>query len=93
MASLILNGTAITVNAPPDTPLLWDLRDHLKLTGTKFGCGASLCGACTVHVDGVATRSCVEQSNFHDFSYAVFALTGKRIRSTPLEDGGVRFAG
>jgi isoquinoline 1-oxidoreductase subunit alpha len=59
MVSLFLNGKAVTVDAAPDTPLLWVLRDHLKLTGTKFGCGASLCGACTVHLDGVATRSCV----------------------------------
>ena len=59
MASLLLNGKTVTVDAAPDTPLLWVLRDHLKLTGTKFGCGAALCGACTVHLDGVATRSCV----------------------------------
>ena len=59
MASLLLNGRTVTVDAAPDTPLLWVLRDHLKLTGTKFGCGAALCGACTVHLDGVATRSCV----------------------------------
>jgi len=59
MVSLFLNGKAVIVDAAPDTPLLWVLRDHLKLTGTKFGCGASLCGACTVHLDGVATRSCV----------------------------------
>ena len=47
------------INLAPDTPLLWALRDHLGLTGTKFGCGMSLCGSCTVHVDGQATRSCV----------------------------------
>ena len=58
MATLLLNGKSVTVDAAPDTPLLWVLRDHLNLTGTKFGCGAGLCGACTVHVDGVATRSC-----------------------------------
>ena len=59
MASLNLNGKTVQVDAAPDTPLLWVLRDHLGMTGTKFGCGAALCGACTVHVDGVATRSCV----------------------------------
>jgi isoquinoline 1-oxidoreductase alpha subunit len=59
MSTLQLNGKTVTVEAPPDTPLLWVLRDHLGLTGTKFGCGAALCGACTVHLDGSATRSCV----------------------------------
>ena len=54
-----VNGTDRTVDVDDDTPLLWVLRDVLGMTGTKFGCGAALCGACTVHVDGVATRSCV----------------------------------
>lgn len=56
---LNVNGTTHTVDVPPDMPLLWVLRDVLGLTGTKYGCGAALCGACTVHLDGVATRSCV----------------------------------
>jgi isoquinoline 1-oxidoreductase alpha subunit len=59
MSTLQLNGKTINVEAPADTPLLWVLRDHLGMTGTKFGCGVSLCGACTVHLDGAATRSCV----------------------------------
>ena len=49
----------VNVDAEADTPLLWVLRDHLGMTGTKFGCGMALCGACTVHIDGAATRSCV----------------------------------
>ena len=57
--SLIVNGTASPVNVSADTPLLWVLRDTLGLTGTKFGCGRALCGACTVHLDGEAVRSCV----------------------------------
>jgi isoquinoline 1-oxidoreductase alpha subunit len=59
MTALQVNGRAVNVDAAPDTPLLWVLRDHLGMNGTKFGCGASLCGACTVHLDGTATRSCV----------------------------------
>jgi isoquinoline 1-oxidoreductase subunit alpha len=55
---LTINGTQKTITASPDTPLLWVLRDELNLKGTKFGCGAGLCGACTVHIDGVATRAC-----------------------------------
>ena len=57
--SLTVNGTRRSVQAGPDTPLLWVLRDTLGLTGTKFGCGKALCGACTVHLDGDAIRSCV----------------------------------
>jgi isoquinoline 1-oxidoreductase alpha subunit len=55
---LTVNGKAVRVNAEPDTPLLWVVREHLKLTGTKYGCGVAACGACTVHVDGKAVRSC-----------------------------------
>ena len=54
-----INGTAHSIDVDGDTPLLWVLRDVLGMTGTKFGCGAALCGACTVHIDGVATRSCI----------------------------------
>ncbi|MFZ1428311.1 MAG: (2Fe-2S)-binding protein [Geminicoccaceae bacterium] len=58
MFSLTVNGKTVEVDAEPDTPLLWVLRDNVGLVGTKFGCGIAQCGACTVHVDGTATRSC-----------------------------------
>ncbi len=70
MAKFFVNGDPVDFRAAPDTPLLWALRDHLGLTGTKFGCGMALCGACTVHVDGEATRSCVTP---------VSAIEGKRV--------------
>ncbi len=59
MTTLKINGKSVTVNAEPDTPLLWVLRGELKMTGTKYGCGVALCGACTVHLNGEAVRSCV----------------------------------
>jgi isoquinoline 1-oxidoreductase alpha subunit len=70
MASLTINGTATNFDVPDDMPLLWVLRDVAGLTGTKFGCGVSLCGACTVHVDGQAVRACVTP---------VSAVAGKKI--------------
>ncbi|HKE38705.1 MAG TPA: (2Fe-2S)-binding protein [Casimicrobiaceae bacterium] len=70
MVILDLNGKTVSVDAEPDTPLLWVLRDYLDLTGTKFGCGMALCGACTVHLDGQPTRSCVTP---------VSAVAGKKI--------------
>lgn len=68
--SLKVNGTTHTLDVEPDAPLLWVIRDELGLTGTKFGCGIASCGCCTVHVDGVATRSCV---------MPVSAVAGKEI--------------
>jgi isoquinoline 1-oxidoreductase alpha subunit len=59
VTSFVLNGKSVTVDDDPSTPLLWVIRDSLGLTGTKFGCGMALCGACTVHLDGNAIRSCV----------------------------------
>ena len=59
MTTINVNNQSLNVEAADDTPLLWVLRDHLGMTGTKFGCGMALCGACTVHLDGVAIRSCV----------------------------------
>jgi isoquinoline 1-oxidoreductase subunit alpha len=58
MVAFNVNGKRVSVDAEADTPLLWVIREHLKLTGTKFGCGAGLCGACTVHLNGRAVRSC-----------------------------------
>jgi isoquinoline 1-oxidoreductase alpha subunit len=70
MARLTINGRAHDIDVDPDTPLLWAIRDHVGLTGTKYGCGIAQCGACTVHIDGVATRSC---------SFPVSAAEGKQI--------------
>jgi isoquinoline 1-oxidoreductase alpha subunit len=58
MANLTINGKAFNVDVEPDTPLLWAIRENIGLTGTKYGCGIAQCGACTVHIDGVAMRSC-----------------------------------
>jgi isoquinoline 1-oxidoreductase alpha subunit len=70
MAAFFVNGKQVSVKAEPDATLLWVLRDELKLTGTKYGCGASLCGACTVHLDGKAVRACVTPAS---------AAEGKRV--------------
>ena len=70
MASLTINGKTFNVDVEPDTPLLWVIRENVGLTGTKYGCGIAQCGACTVHVDGVAMRSC---------SMAVSDASGKQI--------------
>jgi isoquinoline 1-oxidoreductase alpha subunit len=70
MFTLTVNGKTRQVDVEPDTPLLWVIRDELELTGTKFGCGIAQCGACTVHVDGNATRSC---------SFPISAAAGKTI--------------
>lgn len=70
LATLDINGVPRTVEADPATPLLWVLRDHLGMTGTKYGCGVAQCGACTVHIDGTATRSC---------QVTLEAATGRRI--------------
>ena len=70
MTFLTVNGKPAEIDMPPDTPLLWALRDHLGLTGTKFGCGIAQCGACTVHVNGNPVRSC---------STPVSAVSGKKV--------------
>ncbi|MDJ0813356.1 MAG: (2Fe-2S)-binding protein [Woeseiaceae bacterium] len=70
MIEFEVNGQAVTSESEDDTPLLWVIRDELKLKGTKFGCGIAMCGACTVHIDGVPTRSCITN---------VSAVAGKTI--------------
>jgi isoquinoline 1-oxidoreductase subunit alpha len=82
MAALEINGKRVEVDVEPDMPLLWALRDHLSLTGTKYGCGMALCGACTVHVDGQPVRSC---------STPVAAVAGKQI--TTIESIGATMVG
>ena len=81
MPKFVVNGESIDFRADPDTPLLWVLRDHLGLTGTKYGCGMALCGACTVHIDGQATRSCVTPAA---------SVEGKRV--TTIEGLGAKDA-
>ncbi len=76
--TLTINGKAVTVSSAPDTPLLWVLRDELGMTGTKYGCGIAQCGACTVHADGVAIRSC---------QMPVSALGGVKITTIEGLDG------
>jgi isoquinoline 1-oxidoreductase alpha subunit len=89
MIKLTINGRAATVDADPDTPLLWAIREQLALTGTKYGCGIAACGACTVHLDGAAVRSC---------SFPLGAAAGHRIttieglshdRSHPLQQAWI----
>ncbi|WP_439468053.1 (2Fe-2S)-binding protein [Blastomonas fulva] len=77
--TLKINGKSETVDAAPGTPLLWVLRDHLQMTGTKFGCGVAQCGACTVHVDGRPTRACITP---HD------SLDGAKITTIEGVEGG-----
>jgi isoquinoline 1-oxidoreductase alpha subunit len=81
MARLTINGTTREVNVDPSTPLLWAIREQVGLTGTKYGCGVAQCGACTVHIDGQAVRSCV---------MPVSAAEGKQITTIEgLANGGV----
>ena len=70
MAAFTINGESVQLDADPNTPLLWVVREHLKLTGTKFGCGVGQCGACTVHIDGSSTYSCM---------IPISAVEGKKI--------------
>ncbi|MFD2143530.1 (2Fe-2S)-binding protein [Ancylobacter oerskovii] len=76
MARLTVNGRVEEFEAEPDTPLLWVLREQLGMTGTKFGCGIAQCGACTVHIDGVATRSCVMPVSSIEESQKIVTIEG-----------------
>jgi len=76
MAKLNVNGRVIEVQVEDDTPLLWVLREQLELTGTKYGCGIAQCGACTVHVDGVATRSCAMPVSAFDENQKIVTIEG-----------------
>jgi len=81
MISLTINGKSFNVDVEPDTPLLWAIRENIGLTGTKYGCGVAQCGSCTVHVDGVAMRSCATP---------VSAVAGKKITTIEgLAENGV----
>ncbi|WP_225770012.1 (2Fe-2S)-binding protein [Inquilinus sp. Marseille-Q2685] len=88
---LIVNGAIRRVEADPDTPLLWALRDILGMSGTKFGCGAGLCGCCTVHVDGAATRACqtpidsVGASRITTIEGVAASETGRRVQQAWLD--------
>ena len=76
MAKLNVNGRVIELQVEDDTPLLWVLREQLELTGTKYGCGIAQCGACTVHVDGVATRSCAMPVSAFDENQKIVTIEG-----------------
>jgi aerobic-type carbon monoxide dehydrogenase small subunit (CoxS/CutS family) len=86
MQKLNVNGKSYEADVEPDTPLLWVLRDTLGLTGTKFGCGAALCGACTVHIDGNATRACITPVSVVTEAQQVTTIEGLSAdRSHPLQ--------
>jgi isoquinoline 1-oxidoreductase alpha subunit len=76
MARLTINGTSRDVDVDPDTPLLWVIREQIGLTGTKYGCGVAVCGACTVQIDGVATRSCVLPVSAVEASQQITTIEG-----------------
>jgi isoquinoline 1-oxidoreductase subunit alpha len=76
MARLNVNGSVVEVDAHPDTPLLWALREQIGLTGTKYGCGIAQCGACTVHVDGMAIRACAMPISSFDENQKIVTIEG-----------------
>jgi isoquinoline 1-oxidoreductase alpha subunit len=91
MPQLLVNGQSRTHDAEPDTPLLWVLREQLGLTGTKYGCGIAACGACTVHIDGVPTRSCVRPVSTVGANEAITTIEGLSPRGDhPLQKAWVK---
>jgi len=89
--TLNINGKKQTVSVDGDTPLLWVIRDELQLTGTKFGCGKGLCGACTIHVNGVETRSCQTAVDFLDEEDEITTIEGLSIDSShPVQKAWVK---
>jgi isoquinoline 1-oxidoreductase alpha subunit len=90
MATLNVNGKSYTFEAEPDTPLLWVLREQVGLTGTKYGCGVAQCGACTVHIDGVATRTCVRPLSTVKPTDSIVTIEGLSVGGThPLQKAWV----
>lgn len=93
MITLTINGIRRSIDLPPDTPLLWALRDGLGLTGTKYGCGIALCGACTVHVDGEAALACVTpisavaNKNIRTIEAMAEDATGQKVQASWLNLG------
>jgi isoquinoline 1-oxidoreductase alpha subunit len=85
MLRLTINGTSQEIDVEPDTPLLWVIRDTIGMTGTKYGCGIAQCGACTVHIDGVATRSCAVLVGDVAMIMAVSALLHERPKPTDAD--------
>ena len=89
--TLNINGKKQTVSVDGDTPLLWVIRDELQLTGTKFGCGKGLCGACTIHVNGIETRSCQTAVDFLDEEDEITTIEGLSIDSShPVQKAWVK---
>jgi len=89
---LNINGKKRTVSADGDTPLLWIIRDQLQLTGTKFGCGKGLCGACTIHINGIETRSCQTSIDFLDLEDEITTVEGLSDNGThPVQKAWVKY--
>ena len=94
MAKLNINGKTLDVNAEPDTPLLWAIREQLGLTGTKYGCGVAQCGACTVYVDGEPVRSCslpISAINATQKIITIEGASGKIVEAVPADPKNIEW--